>query len=58
MGQARVTKFGTNISNEMLLNVAKCQGYSFCRFLDIKRKPTGDKLLSLAQIRVNNTLTT
>ena len=26
------TIFGTNVSNEMILNTAKCQGYSFCRF--------------------------
>ena len=25
----RDTKFGTNVSNEMLLNTAKCQVYSF-----------------------------
>ena len=32
LGKIRDTKFGTNISNEMLLNVAKCQGYSFYSF--------------------------
>ena len=37
----RDTKFGKNVSNKMLLNVAKCQGYSFYRFWVIKRKPTG-----------------
>ena len=26
------SKFGKNISNKMLLNAAKCQGYSFYRF--------------------------
>ena len=35
------TKFGTNVSNKMLLNIAKCQGYSFYRFWAIKEKPTG-----------------
>ena len=30
--QVMDTKFGKNVSNEMLLNAAKCQGYSFCRF--------------------------
>ena len=35
------TKFGNDVSNEMLLNAAKCQGYSFYRFWVIKRKPTG-----------------
>ena len=33
------TKFGTNVSNKMLLNAAKTQGYSFYRFWVIKRKP-------------------
>ena len=36
----RDTKFGTNASNEMLLNAAKCQSYSFHRFWVIKGKPT------------------
>ena len=35
------TKFGTNVSNRMLLNAAKFQGYIFYRFLVIKGKPTG-----------------
>ena len=34
------TKFSTNISNEMLLNASKCQGYSFYRFWIIKGEPT------------------
>ena len=34
------TKFGMNVSNRMLLNAAKCQGYSFYRFWVIKGKPT------------------
>ena len=40
MEQVRDAKFGTNISNEMLLNAVKCQGYSFYRFWLIKGKPT------------------
>ena len=32
LGQVKDTKFGTNVSNEMLLNAAECQGYSFYRF--------------------------
>ena len=32
LGLVRDTKFGTNVSNEMLLNAAKQQGYSFYRF--------------------------
>ena len=35
------TKFGTNVSNKMLLNAAKCHGYSFYHFWVIKGKPTG-----------------
>ena len=35
------TKFGKNVSNRMLLNVAKFQGYSFYRFWVIKGKPAG-----------------
>ena len=31
-------------SNKMLLNAAKCQGYSFYRFWVIKRKPTGGNI--------------
>ena len=41
LGQARDTKFGKNVSNKMLLNAAKCQGYSFYRFWVIKGKPRG-----------------
>ena len=39
--QARDTKFVTNVSNEMLLNAIKSQGYSFYSFWFIKVKPTG-----------------
>ena len=39
--RASNTKFGANVSNKMLLNDAKCQGYSFYRFWAIKEKPTG-----------------
>ena len=41
LGQVRDTKFGTNVSNKMLLNAAKCQGCSFYRFCVIKGEPTG-----------------
>ena len=41
LGPVRDTKFGTNVYNKMLLNVAKCQGYSFVGFWVIKGKPTG-----------------
>ena len=37
------TKIDTNIFNEMLLNDAKCQGYSFYRFWVIMGKPTWQK---------------
>ena len=35
------TTFGTNVSNRMLLNVAKFQGYNFYHFRVIKGKPSG-----------------
>ena len=41
LGRVMDTKFGTNVSNRMLLNAAKFQGYSFYRFWVIKGKPTG-----------------
>ena len=31
-GQVKDTKFGKDVSYEILLNAAKCQGYSFYRF--------------------------
>ena len=39
--QVRDTKFGINVSNKMLLNPIKCQGYSFYRFRVIKVKLAG-----------------
>ena len=41
LGQGRDTKFGTNVSKEMLLNAAKWQGYSLYSFGVIKRKRIG-----------------
>ena len=41
LGRIQDTKFGTKVSNEMLWNAAKCQGYTFSRFRDIKGKLTG-----------------
>ena len=41
LGRVRDTKFGTNVSNKMLLNTTKCHGYSFYLFSVIKGKPTG-----------------
>ena len=32
LGRVRDTKFSTDVSNKMLLNAAKCQGYSFDHF--------------------------
>ena len=40
-GKVRDTKFGTNVSNKMLLNAAKGQGFSFYRFWVINGKLTG-----------------
>ena len=39
LGGARDIEFGINISNKMLPNAAKCQGYSFYHFCIIKGKP-------------------
>ena len=48
LGQARDTKFGTHVPNELLVNDAKCQGYSCYHFRVNKRKATGwIKLLPL-----------
>ena len=54
LGQVMDTKFGANVSNRMLLNAAKFQGYSFYRSWVIKGKPTGGagKLPPPTQIRV------
>ena len=41
LGQVMDTKFGTNISNKILLNAAKFQGYSSYHSWVIKGKPTG-----------------
>ena len=41
--QVRNTKFDTNVSDEMLLNAAKWQGYSLYRFWVIQGTSTGDK---------------
>ena len=40
LGRIRNTKLSKSISNDMLLNTAKFQGYSFYRFWVIKEKPT------------------
>ena len=39
LGRIRDTKFGTNMSNEMLLNATKCQGYNFCLFRVLTTSP-------------------
>ena len=41
LGWVTDTKFGTIVWNKILLNAAKCQGYSLYRFWVIKEKPTG-----------------
>ena len=40
LGQVRDSKFGSNVSNKMLRNAPKCQGYGFYHFWVIKGKPT------------------
>ena len=44
LGWVKNTKFGRNVSNKMLLNSAKCQGYSFYRFWVINGETTGGKI--------------
>ena len=41
--RASDTKFGANVSNKLLLNTAKCQGYSLYYFRVIKKNPTGKR---------------
>ena len=48
LGRVMDTKFGTNVSDRMLLNAAKFQGYSFYCFWVIKGKPTGEWLCKIA----------
>ena len=55
LGQVGDIKFGTNISNKMLLNAAEYQGHSFYRFWVFKGKSTvrgRGKIIPLTQIRV------
>ena len=57
LGRVRNTKPSTNSSDKIVLNAAKCQGYSFYRFWVIKEKPTREgKSIPPppSQIRVNN----
>ena len=61
LGKFRDTKFGTDVSKEMLLNGANCQGYRFYRFWVIMGKTTGGEgkitpppPLPHTQIRVKN----
>ena len=39
--RVKSSRFSMNVTNKMLLNVAKCQGYGFYRFWVIKGKPNG-----------------
>ena len=41
LGRVRNTKPGTNVSDKMLVNSAKCQSYSFYRFLSYLGKKMG-----------------
>ena len=43
LGRVRNIKFGTNVSNKMLLNAAKYQGYSFYRFWVINPLSVNDE---------------
>ena len=50
--QVRDTKVAQNISNEMSLNAAKWQGYSFYRFWVIKWKATEEREGELPSIQI------
>ena len=51
--RANNTKFGTDVSNKMLLDTAKCQGYKFYSFWVSNGTPTGGQIyLPTIQIRV------
>ena len=52
LGRVMNTKLGTIVSNEMLLNAANCQGYSFYCFWIIKRKQTGDNITLIPPTRL------
>ena len=41
--QVKDVRLGTNVSNEILLKLAKCMSYSFYHFWVIKVKPTGGR---------------
>ena len=57
LGWVRNTKFGTDVSNKMLLNNEKYQSYTFNRFWVIKGKPTwGITALLSPQIRFKKCL--
>ena len=45
--QVMETKFGTNVSNRMLLNATKCQGYSFYLFKLLKKNQLRGKITPL-----------
>ena len=53
LGQVRVTKFGKNVSNKMLLHAAQCQGYSCYHFWVIKGKPYFPSLRPWEKLRPN-----
>ena len=53
LGRVRDTKFDTNVSNEMLLNGAKCQGYSFYHFWVVKGKLTLLKNLDISLQKIS-----
>ena len=42
LGQVRGTRFGTNVFNKLLLNAAKCQGYSLTISELLRKNQQGD----------------
>ena len=52
LGRVRDTTFRKNVSNEILLNAAKCQCYSFYDFWVIMGKPTPPPRLGLNRVKM------
>ena len=51
--QVRDTKSNTNVANEMLVDAAKCQGYSFYCFWVMRKTKRGELKITPTQIRIN-----
>ena len=52
LGRVRDATFGKNISHEILMNAAKCQGYSLYRFWVIKGKGDANNLIAKKDVHI------